>query len=225
MRDEPLESLGSVFGWRITVQQLCLEAEAYKYTRLLRLIRVRQSSSLPASLQGTFDFSRLPAELFNDIVDIVRQTAIAEAKDSQPYEVPALCSCAEVGDWGMIGKAAQQLADQYPDFQLARLDAGYRRRILERHFSKTNGAGGLLSCMLSVLDTNWEECQRGWIEHWTKISDNVGEPGWHIPQACALDDRFWITVHTKLIPSFNPFNLFVFPGSQAWPRHGRVDAS
>lgn len=84
MADASLELLGSVFGWRVTVEQLCLEAEAYEYTRLLKLIRLRQATASASPLEKVFDFSKLPLELFDDIIDIVRKDAILEAKNRHP---------------------------------------------------------------------------------------------------------------------------------------------
>lgn len=108
LSDKPAENadiLNNVFGWRITLEQLYLEAMSWQSIRTLHLIRGRQLKEElqpPVNPAATvqiedqeiyFNLARLPAEVYERIVVETRRAAISHARTQFPFKAPPTCFC------------------------------------------------------------------------------------------------------------------------------------
>ncbi|KAK9895756.1 hypothetical protein P389DRAFT_69285 [Cystobasidium minutum MCA 4210] len=88
-------ALEKLLGWRVNLKQLALAALAYQTTRTLQLVRRRQQA-MPAAttMKSRFDFSRLPEEVFDLILEEARLAAIDHATSNNPvFDSQLACSC------------------------------------------------------------------------------------------------------------------------------------
>lgn len=88
-----------IFGWRISLRQLCLAALAYQTTRTLQLVKLRQAKTLELENKPAFNFAKLPLELFDMIVQECRLAAINHAEETHPCMLlnQWTCACMQLG--------------------------------------------------------------------------------------------------------------------------------
>lgn len=84
-----------IFGYQVTLDNLCLEAVAWDRIRVLHLIRRRQAEAGPA--EGTFNFAQLPLELFDKVITLYdamqyRTPGLLHHSQYRPYALVALLS-------------------------------------------------------------------------------------------------------------------------------------
>ncbi|KAK9899962.1 hypothetical protein P389DRAFT_165060, partial [Cystobasidium minutum MCA 4210] len=79
-------------GWCVELGSLYLHAAAYQSTRTVRLCRLRQAKLNLPQASGTFDFSMLPQEVFDMILDATRDVVIEYSQTQEPW-AEAECEC------------------------------------------------------------------------------------------------------------------------------------
>lgn len=169
MADDSINPFYTTFGWRVTLEQLCLEAEAYKSLRTIRLIRRRQAKDNTSS--GTFNFAAVPVEIFNEILLAVRQVALSDARQRYPFKKPVACPCKTQEDYWKIERLMSLWRERHP--QPHNISAVARRELYLQEsgtYLEKEGASHLRGCFELYFGIDRVTCgYRGWLECWSNL--------------------------------------------------------
>lgn len=164
------------FGWRLTLEQLALEASAYVVTRTIRLVRNRQAIS--HSL-GTFNFAALPFELFEPVLSEIRLAAIHHASQSYFFVQPQECVCVSGGEMYMeaLCNSPWRSSNSDAHSESDPLDVAHRRDSDEVMFTwlTKQGLAKYAPCISRHLkrpipfNDGCLPCLQEWADTWTSV--------------------------------------------------------
>lgn len=164
------------FGWRVTLEQLALEASAYVVTRTIRLVRNRQAIS---HALGTFNFAALPFELFEPVLSEIRLAAIHHASQSYLFVQPQDCVCVSAGEMYMeaLCNSPWRSSDSDAHSETDPLDFAHRRDSDELMLTWLARQGHVkhAPCIFRHLkrplpfNGGYTPCLQEWADTWTSV--------------------------------------------------------
>ena len=163
-------------GWCMELGSLYLHAAAYQSVRTLRLCRLRQAKhDLPKSY-GTFDFSMLPREVFDMVLDAVTASVIQFTKTQEPWIEPE-CECHVYRDiWSL-----PYTLPLFDEWCLRKIGVTFKRPFsqkdkvlgaVRRTFEASPQFLGLRGLITKQFASDCEKCGDDWTRTWQMMTGN-----------------------------------------------------